>query len=224
MSTRVFVAATLAAAAMIPVTASAQPNDVNQNPNVYPPPPGAIPEANQPLIQPERLQPTYSIEGGAGILGFVSGAAGIGPAWSARASMNLTPRFAIEANYNGAVNKRPLTDTTLVSTLLDADVRYNLTLPDQAPVQPYLTAGAGYGGFAGDGGDGATLIIPVSAGVERALTRNIKIGARFTFRPAFFDDLGTTVATGLPTLPAVPSANRPGADTYELVANVGGAF
>jgi hypothetical protein len=224
MSTRVFVAAALAAAAMMPVTASAQPNAYPAD-NPYPaenPPPAA--RADQPLVRvPPPRELTYRIDGGAGILGYVSGAGGIGPAWNVRAAANITPRFAAEAEYDGAVNKRPTVDSSIFATLVSGSVRYNLLLADQAPLQPYVTAGLGYGAFVGSGGDGGTLIVPLSLGVERALTRNINVGARFTFRPAFFDDLSIPVATGLPFIPP-QEAGHPGADTYELVANVGGAF
>jgi hypothetical protein len=184
------------------------------------PPPANIPEADQPLVYAEAKPLSVerlSIDGGAGILGYLSGAGQIGFSWGARARYTLSPRVVLEANYNGAVNKRPVINTTLLATFVDADVRYNILRADSAPVQPYVVAGVGWGGFAGKGGDMGTLIVPVAVGAERSLTSHIKIGARFTFRPAFFDELTYNI-------PGVLDTNEPGGDTYELVANVGGSF
>jgi hypothetical protein len=63
------------------------------------------------------------------------------------------------------------------------------------------------------GGDAFALAVPVSAGVERLVTRNIKLGVRFNFRPAFFDDLSLRGARA-PT----------GGDSWALIAHGGGAF
>lgn len=214
MRIRTLIATVCAASATLGGSALAQENT---------PPPGQLPAADEPIVKPERMKfgiEKLTLEAGGGILGFVSGAGAIGPAWSARASYPLSSHVVLEGNYNGSVNKRPVINTKLVSTLIDADVRYNLVPADAAPVQPYVVAGVGWGGFAGDGGDMGTLIIPLSVGAERALTSHIKVGARFTFRPAFFDDLSFSegVANGL------SAPGSPGADTYELVASVGGNF
>jgi hypothetical protein len=216
MKSRVFATVTLAATFVMAGTAAAQGTAAP----VINTPPGGVPEADQPLVyvEPKPLSlERLSIDGGAGILGYMSGAGAIGPAWNARASYLISPRIVLEANYNGAVNKRPIVNTTLVSTFIDADVRYNILRADSAPVQPYVLAGVGWGGFGGKGGDMGTLIIPVAVGAERALTSHIKIGARFTFRPAFFDELTYNA-------PGLVDTNEPGGDTYELVANVGGSF
>jgi hypothetical protein len=173
-------------------------------------PRGAARTADQPLIR--RIPaPTIAIDAGAGVLGYTGGAAAVGPAWNVRVTGNFTPRFAGELSYTGAANEATRTDDTLVMTSIDAAVRVNLLQPDQAPVQPYVLAGVGYAGWAGDSGDGFAVTIPLAGGVERMLTRNIKIGARVTFKPAFADELGE-------------GADAPGGDTWSVVGNVGGGF
>jgi len=177
--------------------------------------PGGLPPADQPVIR-RMPQPTLAVEGGAGIVGFVSGVGSTGLGWNVRVTGQMSERFAVEGNYVGSANERIDTRSSLVMTALDASLRYNLTLPDQLPVQPYVTAGVGYAGFAGRYGDAATLIVPLSAGAERMLTPNIKIGARLSYRPAFFDNLAAT------STPA--GENTPGADTWSLLAQLGGGF
>jgi hypothetical protein len=98
-------------------------------------------------------------------------------------------------------------------TTVDAAVRYNILLPDQAPVQPFVTGGVGYAGWIGPGGSPAALVLPVGVGVERLLTEHIKIGARFTLRPSFGEDLGYGY-----------EKSPPGGSTWVLTAGAGGAF
>ncbi|MBK9264853.1 MAG: outer membrane beta-barrel protein [Polyangiaceae bacterium] len=173
-----------------------------------------LPPADQPMIR--RIpQPIVSIEGGGGVVGFVGGAGSPGPAWNLRVTGALSDRFSIEGNYLGSVNDRSDNGESLVMTAIDAGVRYNVLLPEQFPVQPFVVAGAGYAGFAGNGGDPATMVVPLVAGAERLLTPNIKVGARFSYRPAFFDDL---------SLPNAAKGDRQGADTWTLLAQIGGGF
>ena len=170
----------------------------------------ALPPADQPIIT--RIpQPRLTVEGGAGVLGYTSGGAGIGVAWNARVTGTLSPRMAIEANYVGAANPIPRQDETLVMTSLDAGARYNILLPDEAPVVPFVVAGIGYAGWSGRNGDPFALTVPLTAGAERMLTRNIKVGARVNFKPAFFDQLG-------------PGTDAPGGDTWSLSGHLGGGF
>jgi hypothetical protein len=211
------VAAGLALAGMTvaaPVLAQTGPG---QTPNAPPPPAiPAPPPADRPLL-PERIQPTsISVEGGAGVLGYISGTAAVGPAWNVRATVGLSERFAVEGNYTGSVNRRSDRTGSLVYTAVDADVRYNILRADQAPLQPYLAAGIGYVGYAGPGGDGAAVTTPVGVGVERLITPRIKAGARVNVRPAFFDNLAQEGAEA--DTPAT------GGGAWNLLANVGGAF
>jgi hypothetical protein len=170
------------------------------------------PPADQPLIR-EIPRPTYSIEGGAGVLGYISGTGRLGPAWNVRVTGEFSPRLAAEANYLGAANHRADDTGTLTYATLDARIRYNVLLADETPVQPYLTAGLGYGAWIGPGGAPAGLVLPVSVGVERLLTPNVKIGARLDVRPSFFEDLGHGY-----------ERNPPGGSTWALLAGAGGAF
>jgi hypothetical protein len=147
------------------------------------------PPADEPLIT-NIPRPAFSVEGGAGVLGYIGGTGQLGPAWNLRVTGEFTPRFAAEANYLGAANRRSDDAGTLTYTSLDARVRYNVLLADQAPVQPYLAAGLGYAAWIGPGGAPAGLVIPVTVGVERMLAPNVKIGARLDVRPSFFEDLG----------------------------------
>jgi len=218
MITRRMVAAALAFAGMTaaaPVLAQTGPGG---NPNTPPPPAiPAPPPADRPIL-PERIQPTsITVEGGAGVLGYIGGTAAVGPAWNARATVGLSERFAVEGNYTGSVNQRSDRRGSLVYTAVDADLRYNILRASQAPVQPYLAAGLGYVGFAGPGGDGAALTTPVGVGVERLITPRIKAGARFNVRPAFFDNLAHEgqVTTEAPAT---------GGGTWNVLANVGGLF
>jgi hypothetical protein len=173
-----------------------------------------LPPADQPIIR--RIpQPVVSVEGGGGVVGFVGGTGAPGPAWNLRVTGALTERVAIEGNYLGSVNERSDTKESLVMTALDAGVRYNILLPEQFPIQPFVVGGVGYAGFAGRYGDTAMLTVPVVIGGERLLTPNIKVGARFSYRPAFFDDLST---------PTTPRGEAPGADTWTLLAQIGGGF
>jgi hypothetical protein len=115
----------------------------------------------------------------------------------------------------GSVNERSDNGDSLVMTGIDAGIRYNLVLPERFPVLPFVVGGVGYAGFAGRNGDPAMLVVPVVVGAERMLTPNIKVGARFSYRPAFFDDLST---------PSTPRGESPGADTWTLLAQIGGGF
>jgi hypothetical protein len=212
------VAAGLAAAGMTVAAPSLAQTAAPQNPNSPPPisiPIPSPPPADRPLI-PRHIQPRISVEGGGGVLGYISGTAAVGPAWNARVTGALDERFAVEGNYTGSVNRRSDQSGSLVYTAIDADLRYNLLRADQFFVQPYLVGGIGYVGYAGPGGDGAALAIPVAVGVERLLTEQIKAGARFDLRPAFFDNLNHDTGQ--------PNAAATGGSTWTLLANVGGAF
>jgi hypothetical protein len=170
------------------------------------------PAADRPLIQ--RLpRPRLSVEGGAGLLGYISGTGRLGPAWNVRVTAQFTPRWAAEANYVGAANRRSDDTGTLTYEGIDAGARYNILRADEAPVQPFVTAGLGYAAWIGPGGAPAGLVVPVSAGVERMLTPNVKIGARLTVRPSFFEDLGYGY-----------EHNPPGGSTWAIIAGAGGAF
>lgn len=175
---------------------------------------GGLPPADQPVLK--RIpRPVISFEGGGGVVGFVGGVGAPGPGWNLRVTGALNDRFAIEGNYLGSVNTRSDTHDSLVMTALDAGVRYNVLLPEQFPVQPFVVGGVGYAGFAGRNGDPAMLVVPLVLGAERLLTPTIKVGARFSYRPAFFDDLSS---------PMTPRGDKPGADTWTLLAQVGGGF
>jgi hypothetical protein len=208
------VAAGLAAAGMTVAAPSLAQTAAPQNPN-SPPEIRSPPPADRPLI-PRHIQPRISVDGGAGVLGYISGTAAVGPAWTARVTGALDERFALEGNYTGSVNRRSDQTGSLVYTAIDADLRYNLLRADQFVVQPYLVGGIGYVGYAGPGGDGAALAIPVAVGVERLLTEQIKAGARFNVRPAFFDNLNHDTGR--------PDAAATGGSVWTLLANVGGAF
>lgn len=175
---------------------------------------GGLPPADQPMLR--RIpQPVLSVEGGGGIVGFVGGTGAPGPGWNLRITGALSDRVAIEGNYLGSINERIDTNDSLVMTTIDAGIRYNLLLADEFVVQPFVVGGAGYAGFAGKNGDPAMLVVPLAVGVERLLTPNVKIGARFGYRPAFFDDLST---------PKMFRNDKLGADTWTLLAQVGGGF
>jgi hypothetical protein len=139
-------------------------------------------------------------------------AAGVGFAWNARVTANLSPRWAAEGNYTGSLNRRP-DQHALVMTAIDGDVRFNFTRGPELPVQPFVTAGLGWEGFAGENGNMAAIAFPLGAGVERLLTREIKMGARFEIRPALNGNLGPP-----------GSIEQPGATTWALLAHLGGRF
>jgi hypothetical protein len=171
------------------------------------------PAADQPLIKKPPKPIAYSVEGGAGLLGYLSGTGRLGPAWNVRATAEFTPRLAAEVGYLGSANERADEAGTLMYTTVDAAVRYNILLADQAPVQPYVTAGLGYAGWIGPGGAPAALVIPLSVGVERMLTEHVKIGARLNVRHSFGENLGYGNERG-----------APGGSTWVLLAGAGGAF
>jgi hypothetical protein len=154
-----------------------------------------------------------TVEGGGGVLGYLGGTAALGPAWNLRVAAILSERVSIEGSYLGSLNRRVERETKLVYTGLDADVRYNILLADQAPVQPFVAAGLGYAAVLGEHGDATIMTFPLAVGVERLLTPYIKIGARLNVRPAVFDDLG-----------APSERNPPGADSWSLTAHFGGGF
>jgi hypothetical protein len=208
------VAAGLAAAGMTVAAPSLAQTTTPGNPTT-PPAIASPPPADRPLI-PRHLQPRVSVEAGAGVLGYISGTAAVGPAWNARVTGALDDHFAVEGNYTGSVNRRSDQSGSLVYTAVDADLRYNILRADQFVVQPYLVGGLGYVGYFGPGGDGAALTIPVAVGVERLLTEQIKAGARFNLRPAFFDNLNHDTGQ--------PNAAGTGGSVWTLLANVGGAF
>jgi hypothetical protein len=216
------VAAGLAASVMTlgaPAAAQSPPGTGPSSPAPPPAqPPGATinipapPPADRPLIR-NIPKPSLSVEGGAGVLGYLGGAGRLGPAWNVRVTADFTPRFAVEGNYVGSINKRSDETGSLAYTSFDADLRYNILRADEAPVQPFISAGAGYAGWIGPGGTPASLVLPLSVGVERMLTERIKIGARLNLRPALFDDLGHGY-----------ERNPPGGDAWVLLVNLGGGF
>lgn len=208
MRTRGLVAAGLCVAAAHATPARAQEN---------PPPPGAgipaPPPADRPLIR-EVPRPTgLLLDGGMGVLGFISGTGRVGPAWTVRFTADFSRRFAAEAAYTGSVNTRADNTGSLVYTALDGTLRYNILRADEAPVQPYVSAGLGWSAWIGPGGTPFSIGVPLAAGVERMLTDRVKIGARLQVRPTFFDDLGHG-----------EEANPPGGDSWMLSVNAGGAF
>jgi hypothetical protein len=178
--------------------------------------PGGMPRADQPLLPPDT-EPVFGFEGGAGILGYLGGTASVGPVWEGRVRAHFTPSWAVEATYLGAANDRQDNDATMVTTQIDASVRYDAFRSYNLPVQPFVTAGVGYAGFAGDDGDMAAVVIPLGIGADRALTRNIRLGARFNFRPVFGEDLATPEDR-------VNDEDGPGGDTWSIAAHLGGQF
>jgi hypothetical protein len=172
-----------------------------------------VPSADQPLIRGRIKPAAVSFEGGAGILGYLGGAAALGPAWNMRVTANFSEHFAVEGSYLGSLNQRSDGAGSLVYTGVDADARYNILRAEEAPVVPFVTAGVGYAAYIGRHGDAAAMTFPLSVGVERLLSREIKISGRFNVRPALFDDLGTS-----------RQRNPPGGDTWSLTAHLGGAF
>ncbi|WP_433928175.1 hypothetical protein AB3662_33380 [Sorangium cellulosum] len=211
MSTRRRAAAAMAAAATMALAGAAGAQDAGRA-EQRDRPAGNVPPADRPLIR--RIpEPAVAVEGGFGMLGYVGGTAGVGPTWNVRVTGTMSPRVAIEGNYIGSVNERATVARSLVMTSFDAGVRYNVLRADDAIVQPFVVAGVGYTGWAGEGGDAFALAVPVTVGVERLVTRNVKLGARLSFRPAFFDDLAMRGA-----------ATQTGGDSWALLAHGGGAF
>ncbi|WP_437332815.1 hypothetical protein [Sorangium sp. So ce394] len=211
MSTRRFAASAMAAAAMMALAGAAEAQGAARQ-EQRDRPAGNVPPADQPLIR--RIpEPSIAVEGGFGMLGYLGGTAGVGPTWNVRVTGSMSPRVAVEGNYIGSVNQRATLGRSLVLTSLDAGVRYNVLRADEAIVQPFVVAGVGYAGWAGEGGDAFALTVPVTVGVERLVTRNVKVGARLNFRPAFFDDLTVRGA-----------ATQTGGDSWALLAHGGGAF
>jgi hypothetical protein len=148
-----------------------------------------------------------------GVLGYVSGTGRVGPAWNVRFTADFSRRFAAEAAYTGAVNTRADNTGSLLYTAIDGSLRYNILRADEAPVQPYVSAGLGWSAWIGPGGTPFSIGLPIAAGVERMLTDRVKIGARLQVRPTFFDDLGHG-----------DEKNPPGGDSWMLSVNAGGAF
>ncbi|WP_437996431.1 hypothetical protein WMF26_36010 [Sorangium sp. So ce185] len=211
MSTRRFAASAMVAAAMMALAGAAEAQGAARQ-DQRDRPAGNVPPADQPLIR--RIpEPTIAVEGGFGMLGYLGGTAGVGPTWNVRVTGSMSPRVAVEGNYIGSVNQRATLGRSLVLTSLDAGLRYNVLRADEAIVQPFVVAGLGYAGWAGEGGDAFALTVPVTVGVERLVTRNVKVGARLNFRPAFFDDLTVRGA-----------ATQTGGDSWALLAHGGGAF
>ncbi|WP_437827806.1 hypothetical protein [Sorangium sp. So ce1153] len=211
MSTRRLAAAVLAVAAMVALAGTAEAQG-GARADQQGRPTGNVPPADQPLIR--RIpEPSIAVEGGFGMLGYLGATAGVGPTWNVRVTGTMSRRLAVEGNYIGSVNQRPTLGRTLVMTSLDAGVRYNVLRADEAIVQPFVVAGVGYTGWAGEGGDAFAVAVPLTVGVERLVTRNIKLGARLNFRPTFFDDLTVRGA-----------ASQTGGDSWALLAHGGGAF
>ena len=166
--------------------------------------------------RPPPLTPPGGRAGG-GIKGCGGGGAAGGPTWNARATAASTPRWALEGNYLGSVNRRHDNNANMVVTQVDASARYNILRGGEAPVQPFVTAGIGYAGFSGRDGDMASVVVPVGVGVERMLTPSIKVGARANFRPVLGEDLRTP-------RDRAANASGPGGDTWSLTAHLGGGF
>lgn len=214
MKTRAMMIAAAASVATLasPALAQAQNTPPGGEPpsmNVQIPRP---PPADQPLVK-NVPKPTYSVEGGAGILGYINGAGRLGPAWNVRVTAEFTPRIAAEGNYVGAANSRSDETGTLVYNSFDGGFRYNILRADEAPVQPYAVLGLGFAGWSGPGGSPAALVIPGTIGVERMLTEHVKIGARFNLRPSFGEDLSNGM-----------TRNPQGGSAWSMLVGAGGAF
>jgi Outer membrane protein beta-barrel domain len=192
-------------------TASAQQSTPEQGA-----PATAPPRADQPIL-PQDIDPVFGFEGGVGILGFFDGTASIGPLWQVRARAHFSPSWSIELNYMGSVNDRDDNDATMVTTQIDGSVRYDMFRSYNPPVQPFVTVGLGYAGFSGDDGDMAAMTIPVGIGVDRALTRHIRLGGRFNFNPVIGEDLDTPQDR-------VEGEDGPGGDNWSVAAHLGGQF
>ena len=210
MIRRATMAAIGAATSLAALPAWAQGTNEPPSVNVQVPTP---PPADQPLVKRVPKPTGISVDAGAGVLGYVGGTGRLGPAWNVRVTADFTPRFALEGNYVGAANARSDQSGTLAYNSVNASVRYNVLRADEAPVQPFVTGGIGWAGWIGPGGTPASLVLPVSAGVERMLTERVKVGARLDVRPAFFDDLGHGY-----------EKNPPGGSTWALIVNAGGGF
>jgi hypothetical protein len=219
MTTRGWVAAGLAAAVMTQIA----PAMAQQNPSVNVQGQAGVeaqgridlanaPPADRPLIR-KLPEPRIFVEGGAGILGYVGVAAGLGPAWTLRVAGRFGDRFELEGNYTGGTNPRSDGTGSLLYTAVDGDFRFNILNPRTAPITPFVAGGLGFASYAGKGGSPGAFTLPFYVGADRMLTRNIKVGARFNVRPALGEDLGRP-----------GQDNPPGGDTWSLVANLGGAF
>jgi len=173
---------------------------------------GAKPADAPSPIMPEGT-PVVSFEGGAGMIGYLQGTASVGPAWNVRVTANLSNRFGIEGNYLGGYNARTVGTGHLALTAVDVDCRYNILRGHEGPVQPFLTAGAGWVSYAGLGGDMGALALPIGIGAERPMSKHFKVGARFNYRLTLLDDLGLGDFPG-----------EPGGDTYTLLAHFGGSL
>lgn len=179
-------------------------------------PAAGAPRADQPLLPPD-VDPVFGFEAGGGILGYFDGTASVGPLWQVRARAHFTPSWSAEVTYVGSVNDRQDNDSTMVTTQIDGSVRYDMLRSYNLPVQPFATAGLGYAGFSGDDGDMAAFVVPLGVGADRALTRNIRVGARFNFRPVFADNLATP-------RDRIEGEDGPGGDNWSIAAHLGGQF
>src|SRR6185295_15128961 len=83
MTMRATVPIAVAASLTVAGQVWAAPQAGGEPPSMNTPPPGP-PPADQPLVQQIPRPHTYSLEGGAGLLGYFSGAGRLGPAWNVR--------------------------------------------------------------------------------------------------------------------------------------------
>lgn len=225
----------------VDVDVEPEPYDATRPAQTAPPPPpperttvvvDPVP-AQQPQVEEYRLRSEIGIQVsvGGGATGFIDGDArdftDPGGAWEARVAIGTRYPLAIEAAYiGGAQDVEALgldEDAIMLSNGAEASARLNV-LGGQFPVQPYVLAGAAWKRYdltntqfntSSLNGEENVVEIPVGAGIGFK-AGPVRIDARGTYRPAFYDDL-VRVDAG-------PGDVDPGADLDSWRGTLSGGF
>ncbi|MDB5048653.1 MAG: hypothetical protein JWO30_1724 [Fibrobacteres bacterium] len=114
-----------------------------------------------------------------------------GLALDTRLEYPLNPNLAVEGAATTAFSQSVRGESETIPLLLDGSVKVRPVRSDK--VDLYAAAGLGYGAYLGTQRleDGATFGIPLSVGAEWQ-RKNLGFAPRFTYRPVFGDQLGTS--------------------------------
>lgn len=112
--------------------------------------------------------------------------------WNARYGWAPVQALTWEFGYIGGTNTVVDRQNTLMVTLIESTIKWNL-LP-RSPVVPFVAGGAGYGLFSWEDRRESTMTVPLVGGLDIVIDY-VVLEARATVRPKMFGRLDSRVAS-----------------------------